>query len=260
MSFVADSVVGNLYESNRCGQYKVLEYINSGEIKIQFINSGHIKSITSSDFKTGKIKDPYHPSVQGVGYLGTGAYSATYSRRGKKRNSPAYEVWIGKIKNCYGKSKSNHVYKQKGVTVCKEWHNFQVFAEWYYKQVRLYGKGGSVDKDLAFLGNREYSPTTARYVPAAINSLFTGKAGNNITGVGFCDKSKKYKAKIQRGVANKRHLGYFDTYEQARESYVDAKITHVIEVVLKYQDKIPPDIFYKLYTGAANYVNYYNSN
>jgi len=213
----------------------------------------------------GKVKDPYYPSIYGVGYCGVGNYKLTYTRGGKKRNTPAYEVWLGKIKTCYGDAKQSHLYKGKGVTVCKEWHNFQVFAEWFYKQVKVYGNGGFVDKDLAFLGNTEYSPFTARYVPPAVNGLFAVKSGNNINGVHFCSNKKKYVAQLQRGEltssGKKRqsYLGAFNSYEEASKVYLDAKVEHVRNVALKYQDKLPPDLFYKLYTGAMNYVDYYTT-
>ncbi len=252
--------VGDVYHTHNYGSYTIVNYISPKEVVIKFSQTGYTKSVYSSDINKGNIKDPYYPSIHGVAYCGEGQYPLTFKRDGNKINTPAYEVWLGRIKSCYGESKSSHLYTD--TTVCGEWHNFQNFAKWYYEQVRLYGKGGNVDKDLCFLGNKCYSPETARYVPAAINSLFTGASGNT-AGVHFDNSKKKFIAQIQKGelTASGRkkqsYLGAYKTYEQAEQAYITAKIVHVRETALKYQEQLAPDLFYKLYTGAENYVDYY---
>lgn len=157
------SLIGTTKESIHYGKYKILEFVNTSKILVEFVSTGYKKYCATKEVMNGSIKDPYYPSVYGVGYLGEGLYSPKDYKNGRLINSPAYEVWCSKLKNCYGKSKSSHLYAD--VEFCKEWLCFQNFAEWFYQQVDQYGKGGIVDKDLLFLGNREYSPHTCVYVP-----------------------------------------------------------------------------------------------
>lgn len=254
------SKIGQVFISKNYGEYTLSEYLGDKRCRITFNLTGYSLWTSAKSVRGGIVKDPYFPSVYGVGYLGVGNYSVTYYKEGKKTNTPAYEVWLSKLKNCYGVAKMSHIYAD--VTFCKEWLNYQNFAKWFYEQVKLYGKGGYVDKDLLFLGNREYSPQMCVYVPPAVNSLFGGASGN-INGVHFCNNKKKWVAQIQRGEltaqGNKKqsYLGGFDDKKEADAAYYKAKVEHVKSVALKYQDKIHPALFYKLYTGSENYVNYY---
>lgn len=251
---------GKVFKSKNYGDFIVLEYKSAKEVVIKFLKTSYATTVNSKETVTGGVKDPYYPSVYGVGYCGVGPYPLSYNKNGKKANTPAYEAWLSRMKSCYGESKSSHLYVD--ASVCDEWHDFQNFAKWYYNQVGLYGKGGSVDKDLLHLGNKYYSPETARYVPSGINSLFSGASGKT-AGIHFCNNKKKYVAQIQRGeltASGKKkqsYLGTFDTLEQAEQAYITAKIAHVRDTALKYQEQLPPDLFYKLYTGAENYVDYY---
>lgn len=254
------SQVGQVFKTRHYGDFVVMEYINSTTIKVKFLKTGYEKITDAKSVDTGAIKDPYYPSIAGVGYLGEGEYPASYNRGSKKINSPAYEVWLGKLKNCYGNTTRNHLYQD--VEFCAEWLCFQNFAKWFYEQVKIYGKGGYVDKDLLFLGNREYSPYTCAYVPPAVNSLFSGASGN-ISGVHWCNTQNKWVAQIQRGELTAQgskkqsYLGRFDSKESADAVYYEAKLAHVKLVALKYQEQIPPALFYKLYHGTENYLNYY---
>ncbi len=249
-----------IHKSKNYGEFKILNYHSCDKVEILFLKTGYRYFTSAGLVRSGKVRDPYYPSVYGVGYCGAGPYPLSHSKTGKKTNTPAYEVWLCRMKSCYGDVKYKHLYV--GATICEEWHNFQNFAKWYYKQEKLYGKGGNVDKDLLHLGNKHYSPETARYIPKAVNSLFTGTSGKT-AGVHFCNSSEKYVAQIQRGEltssGKKRqsYLGSYTTYEQAEQVYITAKVAHVRETALKYQEQLPPDLFYKLYTGAENYVYYY---
>ncbi len=104
------SLTGTIRESNSSGKYKILRFVNTSRILVEFVTTGYKKYCKSKEVLNGSIKDPYHPSVQGVGYLGEGPYTTSYIRNGKKVNSPAYTVWGDKLKCCYGKSINRHLY------------------------------------------------------------------------------------------------------------------------------------------------------
>lgn len=256
----AEDYVGKVFSSSNYGDYEVITFLNRHCVTIRFLQTGYVKRTSLANINRKAIKDPYYPSVHGVGYLGEGPYPTSYKRKGRSYNSPAYEVWNSKLKNCYGKSRVNHIYTD--VEFCEEWLCFQNFAKWFYEQVKIYGKGGNVDKDLLFLGNREYSPHTCVYVPPAVNSLFTGTSGN-ISGVHWCNTQQRWVAQIQRGELTAQgkkkqsYLGKFTNKEQADAAYYAAKLEHVKSVALRYQEQLPPALFYKLYTGTENYLNYY---
>lgn len=254
------SKIGWVFKSKSYGDYTLLRYIRDTKCLVEFNLTGYHLWTNAKAVREGSVKDPYFPNIYGVGYVGVGNYPSTYYKKGSKTNTPAYEVWLSKLKNCYGDSVRSHIYSD--VEFCDEWLNFQVFAKWFYEQTKVYGKGGFVDKDLLFLGNREYSPQTCCYVPPAVNSLFSGSSGN-ISGVHWCNTKKKWVAQIQRGELTAQgkkkqsYLGMFDNKEDADRVYYAAKLEHVKVVALRYQELLPEKLFYKLYTGTENYLNYY---
>ena len=108
------------------------------------------------------IKNPYHPAVYGIGYIGEG--------EGEKGR--VYNIWKKVLQRCY--SKEYHIKKPTyiGCSVVKEWLNFQNFAKWYKKNYKPETmEGWHLDKDILVKGNKIYSPETCCFVPADINSL-----------------------------------------------------------------------------------------
>jgi len=55
-----------------------------------------------------------------------------------------------------------------GCSVCSEWHDFQVFCEWFYDN---YIEGYHLDKDIKVDNNKIYSPETCLFVKAGDNSI-----------------------------------------------------------------------------------------
>jgi len=50
-------------------------------------------------------------------------------------NTRLYKVWSGMKQRCENpKNKAYHDYGAKGITVCKEWHDFEVFYKWAVEQ------------------------------------------------------------------------------------------------------------------------------
>ena len=63
--------VGKICKSNLSGDFKVLKYNDSGNVEIQFINTGFEMSVLLTSIRNSSVKDPYVSSVFGVGVLGT---------------------------------------------------------------------------------------------------------------------------------------------------------------------------------------------
>ena len=61
------------YNKNK-EEFKIIEYIDTNNVLIKFINTSFEKLVSLSNIKTGCISDPMSPSVYGIGYLGNGNY------------------------------------------------------------------------------------------------------------------------------------------------------------------------------------------
>lgn len=255
-------MVGSTYDSNSYGKFIVTGFKDAKQVFIKFLKTGYTSTVSAQCIRKGAARDPYFPSVYGVGYIGQGVYPTVYYRNGVSYKTKAYTVWIGRMSACYN-PKSNRSHNYTSAEICKEWHNFQNFAKWYYEQAKLYGKNGYVDKDLLFLGNTLYSESTCSYIPNSINCLFVGNTGSMINGASYCKSKNKWIAQLQEGGVNSKgkravtRLGQFPTKEDAVTAYSKAKSEKIKQVCLKYQEQIPPALFYKLYHGAENYLNYY---
>ena len=66
---------GTVHKSNNFGEFEIIEYNNSLDVKIRFFNTGYEYTVCASQIKDGRIKDPYAPTVYGVGVTGNKVYS-----------------------------------------------------------------------------------------------------------------------------------------------------------------------------------------
>ncbi|QCU90548.1 hypothetical protein [Thiomicrorhabdus sediminis] len=140
---------------------EVLSVRNSREVEILFINTGNTKVVAKDLIQRQSIKNPMHPSMCGVGYLGIGEYST-------KGNKAAYDKWRTMLKRCYGNS-AKEAYKN--VTVRVEWHNFQNFAHWFYEDSN-HQDGWEIDKDILGDGSMEYAPDNCLFIPKDANTAY----------------------------------------------------------------------------------------
>ena len=92
-----------------------------------------------------------------------------------------YLIWAGVMGRCYTQSSGNYkTYGGKGVTVCEEWKNPDIFIEWYNKHNI---KGWQIDKDIVGTGDC-YSPENCVFVPNTINMFFTFRKQPSIRKIG----------------------------------------------------------------------------
>ena len=87
--------IGKVFKSLNSGDFKILKYNDSGNVKIQFINTSYETSVQLTNIRNGEVKDPYSPSVCGVGILGA-KYPITISGR----NTKEYDLWNSMLKRC----------------------------------------------------------------------------------------------------------------------------------------------------------------
>ena len=62
--------VGKVCKSLNSGDFKVLKYNDGRNVEIQFLKTGYETLVRLGDIRNGKVKDPYSPSVFGVGIVG----------------------------------------------------------------------------------------------------------------------------------------------------------------------------------------------
>ena len=63
--------VGKVCKSKSSGDFKIVKYNDSKDVEILFINTGYEATVELGHIRNGYVKDPYAPSVCGVGITGT---------------------------------------------------------------------------------------------------------------------------------------------------------------------------------------------
>lgn len=150
-------------------------HIDRCYFKVMFKN-GAIVETNRESLRTGRMKNPFKPSLYGVGYSGVGEYNIKNSRK-------EYRLWYGIFVRVYskGKDEKNCYY---GCTINERWHNFQNFCE-DVRQLENYEKWKksstkseyALDKDIRVKGNREYSKDKCMFVLTSINSRYSSITG-----------------------------------------------------------------------------------
>lgn len=159
-----DMFPGTIHQTNMNGDIEIIEYRHSSDILVRFVDTGYEVSAKSGSIRLGQVKDRLKITVAGVGFIGKGTkYLASH---------PAYAVWGAMLKRCYVEStESYRNYGGSGVTVCDEWHDFQVFADWYVKNYPDSDVPHQLDKDKNAKGNTKiYSPETCCFLTCQQNT------------------------------------------------------------------------------------------
>ena len=97
-----------VYQSKNSGCFTITNYLDSYNIGIRFIDTGDEMVAHLGCIKNGEVKDPYSPSVCGVGVLGTKyppSISGVLTRE--------YALWQGMLQRCYSDNfkKKNPTYE-----------------------------------------------------------------------------------------------------------------------------------------------------
>ena len=181
-----------------------------------------IKEVCVDNLKIGKVKYPYNTSIYKKGFIGVGTYKA--KSNGKDTNS--YKSWKHMLSRCYDNKLHAKQPTYKECTVCKEWLNYQNFAEWFEKN---HVNGFQLDKDLLVSGNKIYSEDTCAFIPRCLNSFVSNRKLNNTsgyTGIHWNKQRSKWHVRIHDTTAKKDiYLGAYDDVEQAILIYKKARTT-----------------------------------
>lgn len=238
--------VGQVYVTN-CGlSCEVIDYNGCEDVSVRF-EDGFVTSTYSQSLREGTVRNPFHKSVYGIGYLGQGKYTASI----KGKDTLEYKFWKGVLYRCYSEGIKVFAPSYDNCTATDEWHNFQNFAGWASVQVGFKTKGWQLDKDLLVKGNELYSPDTCVFVPPRINGLLIKpKTAERELPTGVVFRDNLYVAQINNGKKVIK-LGYYKTAEQAFLEYKKAKEAIYKSVALEWKDLIDEKAFYALYNRTV---------
>ena len=176
------------------------------------------------------------------------------------KNVKEYALWQDMLTRCFSDKLQTRFPTYKGCNVSDNFLNYAFFYDWCQEQtgfgkVDEKGRSWCLDKDLLFVGNKTYSETTCVFVPQEINLFFNeyGNArGEYPLGVSFHKRAGKFVA--QCNVNGKiKHLGYFDTPQEAFAVYKPFKENLCKQLALKWQHEIDSRLFNAMMKWEVNY-------
>ena len=244
--------VGKVFKSLNSGEFKILKYDDARNVEIQFLKTGFETVVELGNIRNGKVKDPYVPSVYGVGVVGT-KYPITVDDVITKE----YMLWRDMLQRCYSDTykKKNPTYE--GCEVSDNFKYYEYFYEWCHKQIGFDVEGNGnpfqLDKDLLIKGNKVYSENVCVFVPTEINSLLVKREasrGNHLIGVHYHKRNKVFVARVNKSKGGSEYLGSFNTEVEAFKAYKQAKESFIKEQANKWKDQIDE----RAYNALMNYT------
>ena len=244
---VSKDCVGKVYKSLNSGDFTILKYNGSKDVEIQFINTGYRKVAEMKEVRSGEIKDPYLPSVYGVGVLGTKHPSKVNGVRTKE-----YALWYDMLLRCYSNTYKKKRPTYEGCEVSDNFKSYEYFYEWCHKQIGFGNESWQLDKDLLIKGNRVYSEDFCIFLPKEINSLLTkstASRGEHLIGVSWNKRNKAFVAMVSKNKGKQEWLGYFKTELEAFNAYKEAKEAFIKEQANNWKSQIDE----RAYNALMNY-------
>lgn len=165
-----------------------------------------------------------------------------------------YSLWRGVLQRCFDKKYKQNRKSYSDVTCSKEWLLMTSFVK-DVSQMKGFGlEGWELDKDILVKGNKVYSKDACCFVPHEINMLLVKSdkiRGEYPIGVHF-DKAKgKFTARLTIN-GKRKHLGYFNTPEQAFQTYKTAKEAQIKVVANKWKHLLDEKVFQALMAYEVN--------
>lgn len=211
---------------------KIIEYNSSEDIVVEFQDSYRLKVHTQyCNFKIGNVRNPYYPSVYGVGITGK-----KYPISIDCELTREYVMWHSMLCRCFDNKFKMAQPAYNNVTCCEEWLNFENFYEWLHSQENFEkwynGKRWALDKDIIVKGNKIYSPETCCLVPQNVNCLLLKReASRGDLPLGVKRIGNKFQAVCRNPFTNKtERLGRYKTLEEAFFIYKEKREGYIKQV------------------------------
>lgn len=222
---------------------RIIEYIDAMNIVVEFQDEHRAKVKTEyKHYKSGKVKNPYLPSVFGIGMIGSKYPS----------NTKEYVAWKSMLNRCYYHKIVGKNPTYKDVNCSENWLLYENFCEWLHGQENfdrwLNGEKWCLDKDILVKDSKIYSSETCCLVPQNINNIFVkNKSRRGKLPIGVVQSNDKYGAMF-----NRKYIGTFDTIEEAFQVYKQYKESYIKQVAQEEYSK--GNITKKCYEAMMNYV------
>lgn len=160
--------LGAMKLNNDGCEMKVVEYNNHNDIVVEFQDKHRARVHTQwYNFENGRTKNPYFPSVYGIGVVGN-----KYATQTKE-----YSVWRQILGRCFVEKTKEKSPTYIDSSCCDEWLNYETFYDWIHQQENFTelkkDNDWFIDKDIIKKGNKIYSPEYCCLVPRRVNNLFT---------------------------------------------------------------------------------------
>lgn len=243
---------GKIFPTNYDGEVKVLEYINSKNILIEFIDTQYQKKAQLGNLLSGLIKDDSISFMHNIEGL-------VYGDEVGRSKLPEYSRWKSLLERCY--NDKYHVNKPtyKDCTVSDNFKQFPYFKDWCNAQIGFNskddkGKPFHLDKDILVKGSRQYNENVCVFVPHDINTLLSQSSHSREElplGVSHSCTKGNYVACLNK-YGNNIQLGTFNTAEEAFQAYKQAKEHHVKEVANKWKGQIDMRVYETLMDWSIN--------
>ena len=240
--------VGKVCKSKSSGDFKILKYNDKTNVEMQFLKTGYKTTVPLGSIRNGYVKDPYLPSVYGVGILGT-----KYPSKINGIKTKEYSLWMNMLRRCYSDKYQKKYPTYEGCEVSDKLKSYEYFYEWCHKQVGFNNQGWHLDKDLLIKGNKVYSENTCVFIPREINLLLVkceASRGEHLIGVHWCNTKKAFVAQVGKNKGKQEHLGFFNTEIEAFNAYKTAKESFIKEQSNKFKSQIDE----RAYEALMNYT------
>jgi len=177
--------------------FTIVSKINYKEVYIKFKDYPKLIKTSNKNIARGSVRNPYKPSVYGVGYTGEVKTKINDSNKHLK----SYIKWSDMLRRCYsGELKYEN---WKDCIVEEDWLCYANFKQWYDNHSLDESIPYHLDKDIIVKGNRVYGKSFCCLVPEELNIILTNRRnfrGNNVIGVVFRDG--KYIARLSKEGGN----------------------------------------------------------
>jgi len=160
--------VGYKGKNSQGDTFEVIDYLGKTRYILKFSN-GYIAECNSGNFFKGHIKNPYYPSVLGVGCYGI-PKKLSYTKQ-------AYSIWSGMMNRCYNKERKQYKwYGKLGIFVTSRWKCFEYFLDdiskldGFSQWLEFNGKKEAeyhLDKD--YKSGKYYGKETCVFLPKKMN-------------------------------------------------------------------------------------------
>ena len=179
-------------------EFVIVKYNNSKDLWVQFQDKyGAIVHTGYSNCQKGSVKNPYHPSVFGVGMIGLMSDgSKPILDKVDNKDRREYILWHSMLRRCYSDYYHSNFSTYLDAEVCERWLIYTQFLEdlplieGYDYWINHPNEHVSLDKDIKGNGSKLYCLENCKFISNADNVAERNKR---------CSSKKVYAINIKTG-------------------------------------------------------------